>query len=42
MYMPIYCFLGMTDFSNAPSFMEYVNYILSRNHYGKRFRRVRK
>lgn len=42
MYMPVYCFWGMTDVSNAPSFTEYVNWILSRKHYGKRFRRVRK
>lgn len=42
MYMPVYCFWGMADISNAPSFSEYVNWILSRNHYGKRFRRVKK
>lgn len=35
MYMPIYCFWGITDVSNAPSFSEYVNWILSRKqHYG--------
>ena len=38
---PIYRW-STVDFSNAPSFSEYVNWILSRKHYGKRFRRVRK
>lgn len=41
MYMPVYCFWGMADITNAPSFMEYVNWILSKKHYGKT-RRLRK
>lgn len=41
MYMPVYYFWGMADVSNAPSFAEYVNWILSKKRYGKT-RRLRK